>query len=233
MPRGKFDRSARKAATRTRLLEAAARVYAARGFAGATLDDVAEEAGLTKGAVYGHFGSKDNLLVALMEEYLAFEIAEQVALFDRDETTWARPFSGSDRWMAELDETPDAFRLLVEFWLAAARDERLRERVAAGFEALRQMFTGFISESAADAGVDFPPDAARHFASVSMGLSLGLGLVRTVDREHVSPALLGTALSVLIRAIERDPELRADIADPDARRHGPTPGEPDRPRVDD
>jgi AcrR family transcriptional regulator len=217
VPRGEFDRSARKAATRARLLEAAARVYAARGFAGATLDDVAEEAGLTKGAVYGHFGSKDNLLSALMEEWLANEIAEQVGLFDRDETTWRRPFVGSDRWMQELDETPDAFRLLIEFWLAAGRDERLRERIAGSFEALRQMFSGFIAESAADAGLDVEADGARHFANVSLALSLGLGLVRVADRDNVSPALLGTALSVFIRGIERDPELKAAIADPAAR----------------
>src|SRR4051794_22405278 len=131
MPRGTFDRSARKARTRAALLDAAARVYARRGFAGATLDEVAEEAGFTKGAVYAHFGSKDNLLLALMEEYVAAEVAEQVALFDRAETTWKRPLAGSDRYMAELDESPDLFRLLIEFWLLAQRDERLRERFAA------------------------------------------------------------------------------------------------------
>ena len=217
MPRGEFDRSARKAATRARLLAAAARVYAARGFAGATLDDVAEEAGLTKGAVYGHFGSKDNLLAALMEEYLAAEIAEQVALFDRDETTWKRPFSGGDSWMRELEEAPDAFRLLVEFWLAAGRDEQMRERFAAGLQALRETFVSFSVESAADAGIAMPPEAARHVANAFLGLSVGLGMLRVADPEHVSPALLGTVLSVLIRGFERDPELRAAIADPEAR----------------
>jgi AcrR family transcriptional regulator len=217
MPRGEFDRSARKAATRARLLDAAARVYAARGFAGATLDDVAEEAGLTKGAVYGHFGSKDNLLVALMEEYLAAEIAEQVALFDRHETTWKRPLAGSDRWMDELDDAPDAFRLLVEFWLAAGRDERLHERFVAGLGALRETFAGFAGDSAADAGLAGSPEASRHFANVMLGLSIGLGMVRVADREHISPRLLGTALSVLIRGVERDAELRAAMASPDAR----------------
>jgi AcrR family transcriptional regulator len=218
MPRGEFDRSARKAATRARLLDAAARVYAERGFAGATLDDVAKEAGLTKGAVYGHFGSKDNLLVALMEEYLAAEIAEQVALFDRDETTWKRPLVGSDRFIAELDESPDTFRLLVEFWLAAGRDEQLRERFAVGIEALREMFAGFCRESSDDAGLELTDEAANHFANVSLGLSIGLGMIRVVDRERISPALLGTALSVFIRGIERDAELRDDIADPDGQR---------------
>ena len=50
-----------------------------------------------------------------------------------------------------------------------------------------------------------------------LGLSIGLGLMRVADRDHLSPALLGTALSVLIRGIERDDELRAAMADPDAR----------------
>lgn len=217
MPRGEFDRSARKAATRAKLLQAAATVYSAHGFAGATLDDVAEEAGLTKGAVYGHFGSKDNLLVALMEEYLAAEIAEQVALFDRDETTWKRPLAGSDQWMNELDAAPEAFRLLIEFWLAAGRDEQLRERFAGGLEALRVTFAQFAAESRADAGLEGTAQGARHFANVMLGLSMGLGLIRVADREHLSPGLLGTAMSVLIRAVERDDELGEAMEDPDAR----------------
>ena len=77
MPRGSFDRSERRARTRAQLLSAAARVYARRGFDGATLDEVAEEAGFTKGAVYDHFGSKENLLFALLDEHLSGQIAEQ------------------------------------------------------------------------------------------------------------------------------------------------------------
>src|SRR3954469_4961496 len=178
MPRGEFDRTARKAATRTRLLEAAARVYAARGFAGATLDDVAEEAGFTKGAVYDHFGSKDNLLVALMEEYVAAEVAEQVALFDRSETTWKRPLAGSDQWMAELEERPDLFRLLLEFWVASQREERLRAGFVAGLQALRTTFASFSSESAADAGLPPDDEAPWHVADVFLGLAIGLGVLK-------------------------------------------------------
>lgn len=222
MPRGQFDRSARKAATRTRLLEAAAKVYAAHGFAGATLDDVAEEAGLTKGALYGHFGSKDNLLVALMEEYLAAEIAAQVSLFDRDETTWKRPIAGSDEWMAELDANPEAFRLLVEFWIAAGRDAQMRERFAGGLEALRQTFAGFCADSAVDAGLPSTEEAARNSANIMLGLSIGLGMIRVADAPNLSPALLGTSLSILIRALERDAELREAINDPERRDGAPS-----------
>ncbi|GAB2677205.1 TetR/AcrR family transcriptional regulator [Paenibacillus thermoaerophilus] len=56
--------------TRTRILEAAARVFAEQGYAGATLDHVAAEAGLTKGAVYWHFSGKSDLFLALCERTL-------------------------------------------------------------------------------------------------------------------------------------------------------------------
>lgn len=213
MPRGHFDRSARKAKTRRALLDAAARVYAKRGFAGATLDDVAAEAGYTKGAVYAHFGSKENLLQALMQEYLAAEIAQQVALFDRSEVSWRRPLAGSDRFMAELEETPEAFRLLVEFWLLAQRDERVRERLVAGLAAVRQTFETFAAESAADSGSPIEPAVGRAFANVSLALSLGFGMTRTVDPGGVPPRLLGIAISEVIRALEGDPAARERYAD--------------------
>jgi TetR/AcrR family acrAB operon transcriptional repressor len=52
--------------TRARLLTAAERVFAARGYDAATLDEIAAEAGLTKGAVYWHFESKQDLFVTLL-----------------------------------------------------------------------------------------------------------------------------------------------------------------------
>jgi AcrR family transcriptional regulator len=215
MPRGDFDRSARKAQTRSSLLAAAARVYARRGFGGATLDEVAAEAGFTKGAVYSHFGGKENLLLALMEEHLASQVSEQIALFDRDRTTWERPLAGSARWMAQLEEDPDPFRLFVELWVYAQRDERLRERLAGGLDELRATFARFAAESAADAGLPAPAHASEQFANVMLGLGLGLSMMKLIDTDSVSASLLGAVLSVLIRTAESDPEARKLLADPD------------------
>ncbi|MEA2201946.1 MAG: hypothetical protein QOI89_2542 [Solirubrobacteraceae bacterium] len=215
MPRGDFDRSARKAETRARLLEAAARVYARRGFGGATLDEVAAEAGFTKGAVYAHFGSKENLLLALMEEHLAGQVAEQVALFDRGQITWERPLAGSARWMERLEENPDPFRLFVELWVYAQRDERLRRRLADGLDTLRATFARFAAASAADAGVEPPPHATEQFANVVVALGVGLPMLRLIDPEAVPASLLGTVLSVLIRATESSGEARELLAEAD------------------
>jgi len=218
MPRGDFDRSARKAQTRTRLLEAAASVYARSGFGGATLDEVAAEAGYTKGAVYSHFGSKENLLLALMEEHLASQLAEQIALFDRDQVTWERPLAGSARWMEQLEQNPGPFRLFVELWVYAQRDERLRRRLAAGLQAMRATFARFAAQSAADAGVQPPEHAAERFATVALALGLGMPMVKLIDPAAVPSSLMGAAISVLVRTVETDPEARALLADPDRRR---------------
>ncbi|WP_448059637.1 TetR/AcrR family transcriptional regulator [Cellulomonas hominis] len=56
--------------TRSELLAAAGRVFAARGYEGASVGDIAAEAGYTKGALYAHFGSKSNLFVEFAREYL-------------------------------------------------------------------------------------------------------------------------------------------------------------------
>jgi AcrR family transcriptional regulator len=213
MPRGEFDRSARRARTRARLLEAAAQVYAREGFAGATLDEVAAEAGFTKGAVYGHFGSKENLLMALVEEYLAGQVIEQMALFDRDRATWERPLAGSERWMELLAERPQRFRLFVELWNYSQRDERLRARLAGGLATLRATLARFAADSSADAGFDTTPGVAEQWANVMLGLGLGLSMLKLTEPEAVSDQLLGTTLSVLIRATESSAQAQQAFRD--------------------
>ncbi len=209
MPRGEFDRDARKAQTRARLLDAAAQVYARRGFDGATLDEVAAEAGFTKGAVYSHFGSKENLLLALSQQQRDAQLTEQMVLFDRERSGSERPLAGAARWMEILREEPERFRLFVELWVRAQRDERLREQLAAGVADLRELLAGFARAGAADAGIEADDATDREVANVFVAMTMGIGIVALLDEDAVSPELLGGALSVLIRALETDPEARA------------------------
>jgi AcrR family transcriptional regulator len=205
MPRGEFDRSERRARTRAQLLGAAARVYARRGFESATLDEVAEEAGFTKGAVYDHFGSKEKLLFALLDEHLSAQIAEQIALFDPATETAERPRVGADRWMRELDDDPDAFRLFVEAWVRSQRDEALRENVLSGMQAWRRTFTGFGRARVEEGDIEVPDEALERFATVMLALGIGFGMLRLSDPESVPAELLGSAYVMLIGAVERSP----------------------------
>jgi AcrR family transcriptional regulator len=60
--------------TRNAILDAAAEVFEARGFAGASLSDILTRAGVTKGALYFHFSSKEDLAKALIEEQWMIEL---------------------------------------------------------------------------------------------------------------------------------------------------------------
>src|SRR5436189_6229750 len=97
----------RKAETRTLLVEAGLRVFAERGMELGSLDDVADAAGFTKGAIYRQFPSKGAFLLALFEQYAAV----------------ARAGSGARR-------APWFVPLTLEFAARALRDPLLRRRLA-------------------------------------------------------------------------------------------------------
>lgn len=100
-------RQKRKAETRTLLVEAGLRVFAERGVELASLDDVADAAGFTKGALYRHFPSKGAFLLALFEQYAAV----------------ARAGTGAR-------QAPWFIPLTVQFAAQATRDPLLRRRFA-------------------------------------------------------------------------------------------------------
>jgi AcrR family transcriptional regulator len=177
-------------------------VYARRGFDGATIDEVADEAGFTKGAVYDHFGSKEKLLFALLDEHLSAQIAEQLALFDPSKENAERPRAGADRWMRELDDDPDSFRLFVEAWVRSQRDDALRGQVLAGVEAWRRTFMGFGRARVDEGDIQVPDEALETFATVMLALGIGFGMLRLSDPDSVPAELLGSAYVMLIRAVE-------------------------------
>ena len=78
----RLSRQERKSQTRERLLDAAAQVFARRGFESASLDEVAAAAGYTKGAVYSNFASKTDLVIALIVRRIEVQTAEHARRFD-------------------------------------------------------------------------------------------------------------------------------------------------------
>ena len=122
----RVTRSERKARTREELLVAARAVFIRRGFHGATLDEIAEEAGYTKGAVYSNFAGKDDLYLALLDAHYDDRIAAYVEMM-LDEPTFEDAIRAVGRFMATADaQDPDWLPTLAEFVAHAGRDEALR-----------------------------------------------------------------------------------------------------------
>ncbi len=114
----------RGAETRARLLAAARQVFAERGYHAASLDLVSERGGCTKGALYHHFGGKEGLLLALLDEQLAGRLAQARA-----------PAGGPPSERMPFDR--EFALLFLEFVCAAARDPKLRRRLAARMRSTR------------------------------------------------------------------------------------------------
>ena len=122
----RLTRVERKARTRDEILEAAHRVFLRDGFHRATLDDIAEEAGYTTGAVYSNFDGKDGLFLALLDAQFAARLAPHVESF-RAAPSFDEALRANARLLAETARREPLWApLLVEFWTHASRDPRLR-----------------------------------------------------------------------------------------------------------
>jgi AcrR family transcriptional regulator len=121
------SRTERKEQTRARLLQAAAKVFAAKGYFGSAVDDVAEAAGLTKGAVYAHFRTKEALYLALTIERGRRQLAEW-----ESQAAHGGPHEQL-AWLAqrliEVALNRNQIAIDLEFLTYAARDPRLRRMV--------------------------------------------------------------------------------------------------------
>lgn len=115
--------------TRNRILEAAATVLAERGWAGASVSEIAKRAGVTRGAVQHHFTDREGMLAAAIQHLLDTRIYEFHAA--------AREFpTGSGRTLAVLrtiveQHQGENFAATLQLCVAAAGDPQLRPRVAA------------------------------------------------------------------------------------------------------
>ena len=189
----RLSRDESKARTREDLIEAAIRVFARRGFHGATVDDVAAEAGYTTGAVYSNFAGKEDLFMAGFEHEVARHIAEvSAAVADAGEPA-ARSEAAARQWMEFLAANPDRFLLFLEYMAYALRDERLRGDFKARFGAFRAATARML----ADARQPLPLPAER-MAVIANALTYGIAIERLAEPGAVPDELFGEALGLLL-----------------------------------
>lgn len=143
-----WTRERRLERTRSLLLDAAEEVFAEKGFTTATLDDIAQAAGYTKGAIYKHFAAKDELFLAVSDRYWRryFENfaevmanATQVGVRELDDI--------AERWQRlSRDRGAEHAALGLEFTLYLLRNPEARERVAAKRAEVVEQLATFIVE---------------------------------------------------------------------------------------
>ena len=171
----------RKEEKRALIIEAAAKVFARRGFASTLMAEIAIEAGIGKGTLYEYFDSKENLFFAVFEWFVqATEAEAKVSISALGGSASERLDALSESLMSSWAQMEDMYSLVMEFWSASASSqmrERFKQAFKNGYSDFRQIVSTLIRDGI-ERG-EFRPQ---------------------VDIDSVAAALVGTWDALLLQA---------------------------------
>ncbi|MFD8098346.1 TetR/AcrR family transcriptional regulator [Nocardia fluminea] len=185
--------------TRAALLTAAEEVFADKGFAEATLDDIADRAGFSRGAVYANFANKTELFLALLDDWLQLEVDSRLRLNDPSHTPQqdidALAGHGGNRFADSK-----RFLLLIEFRLYALRHPEVAQRLRDYDRASTDWFAAVIEEVAAASEIPLPAPV-HQIALLVLALEHGIATLAHTDPERVPHEAFLDSLTLLNRAL--------------------------------
>lgn len=184
---------------RQALIDAAWRCAAARGFRDLTVDDMCAQAQVSKGAFYGYFEQKQDLLLALLEDDAAALDREldQITAGTRSGTERLRRFT-----QAMLARGEDAARVQVraDLWADLRAEEDVRRELAVATQRRRERLRSWIEEGVASG--EFVEIPANALASIVLALADGLMLHGALDADAFRWRNVRRAIDVLLAGIE-------------------------------
>jgi AcrR family transcriptional regulator len=181
---------------RRRVLAAATKVFLARGFGGATVEEIAATAGFSKGAVYSNFEDKDDLFLALVDEEFAWRLDQLRAALEDPE---AGAETAGRSMTRALTAHQDLHVLFSEFRVHAARSPNTRRRLARRRREIRATLARTVEDYARRGEVELAMPADQ-VATVLLALTNGLALERLGEPEAVPDELFGEVIAQLFRA---------------------------------
>jgi AcrR family transcriptional regulator len=190
-----------RADRRQRLLDAAWQRFASGGYRDTTVDGVCDQAGVSKGAFYGYFTSKQDLLLALLEEETRalIGVASELATLDIPTAERVRRFV---RAMLAVVDDPARVQLRADLWSAVASDPAMREPCAATTERLRSVLRGWIAAGIDSGDLALEPRRANALASILLALADGLMLHRGLDPDGFRWVNIRSVMDSLIAGID-------------------------------
>jgi AcrR family transcriptional regulator len=193
-------RTEKQARTRAELIATAGSVFAQRGYEGASVEEIAEQAGYSHGAVYSNFAGKSDLFLAVFERYMADRAQELAATqqgIAEDAPLKTRARALADQWMERFADDRESFLLHLEFLAASRREPELAERFGSRSASLRETIAAFIAhhQEKEEAEAPLPP---ADLALVLRALGIGLAIEALVSPDAVRDDLYGDFVELLV-----------------------------------
>lgn len=199
MPKQRRTRQDKRAANRAQILLAARKVFGRSGYHGATIEAIAQEAGLSNGAVYYNFANKEDLFLALLDERIDQRVQHLQRVFadtSRLEGTHEQIKSEATDVLESLKQSSEWRLLFLEFVIYAARNPAFRVEFAKRRDKMKTALTELLTHQARAQDVD-PPVPIEHLVLLINGLVNGLAVEELAEPGAVPDGLLATALTAL------------------------------------
>ncbi len=158
--------------TRIKIMDAAAKLFSRQGYNKASVDDICEEAGISKGAFYHHFKSKQELFLALLDGWL--QTIDNAIDASKDKTAPETFMQMTEAFPYIFATAGENLPMFLEFWTQANRDKKIWDASIAPYRRYHKYFTALIKKGVAEGSfVEVDPDlASRMIVSTAMGLLL-------------------------------------------------------------
>ena len=192
-------RAARQAGREARdeLLTAALRVFARHGYREAGVDEIAAEAGYSKGALYWHFSGKEEVLLALLDERVDAPMRDRVALLASAPPERDMSVEATRTFAQQLGEEREALLLEREYWSLAIRDPELRARYIERQTERRNALAAALEARARHLGTPKLTMPADDVARIVTSIIGGLTVDELIEPGSVHPQLIGEALALI------------------------------------
>lgn len=203
----RLTRAEKRERTYEELLLAAEKLFVERGFHATSVDEIAFEAGYTKGAVYSNFESKEDLFFAVYERRSDRGLAEVEQILRENGPAAGLELLASDA--AQRRGRDDGWlAVYFEFWAHVVRRPELRQRFAKIHGRVAEPMTAAVERLAEERGIMMPVDA-RSFNVAMIAMVSGLSLERLTQPDVVDVGLGARMVRLVLEDLGRDGVTRA------------------------
>jgi AcrR family transcriptional regulator len=218
-----ITRKEKQAKTRSALLKSAAKLICRKGIADASVEDVAADAGYTKGAFYANFKSKEEMFLVMLDEKYAAELEELETALSGEDAPAEEARYAAEQFIRFAWSDPQWPKLYFEFAAYAGRNRDFREELLTRDRRIREQMAEVYRRWAADFGLESPvpvEDLAMMTFCMANGFIMGQLIEPALAEE-----LYGTMMSIFFRgvaatAIGLDPAGLAEVQEASSRKAG-------------
>ncbi|MEA2441941.1 MAG: hypothetical protein QOH76_3365 [Thermoleophilaceae bacterium] len=200
MAKRRLTRQEQQAQTRARLLRAAAEVFSRKGMQAASIDEVVQQAGYTKGAFYANFASKEELFLAMLDERFEDRLGEVERAFASEESPPEQARHAAADFAHASRTDPHYKRLFLEFATYSLQNPSFREELLARFSTLRERMAEVYERRSQDYGIESPVPLDRVVRMV-IAMADGWALWRLLEPDAVDEELFESMMEIFATGI--------------------------------